>query len=115
MPVNEFLSTARDAIDVRRVFGEPREFDGVVVIPVAAVGAGGGGGSGTDPDGGGAGEGGGFGGGGRPVGAYVVHDGRVSWRPAIDVNRAISWSGIILVTLILFVSRTRRAHFRAAR
>lgn len=115
MTVNELLSQARDAIDVRRVFGEPQSFDGVTVIPVASVGAAGGGGSGTDAAGSGGGEGGGFGGGGRPVGAYVVRDGRVSWRPAIDVNRAISWSGIVLVTLILFVSRARRASIRAGR
>lgn len=112
MAVNEFLSQARDAIDVRRVFGEPRTVEGVTVIPVASVAAGGGGGSGTEADGSGAGEGGGFGGRGRPVGAYVVHDGHVSWRPAIDVNRAISWGGIVLVMLILFVSRSRRARLR---
>jgi uncharacterized spore protein YtfJ len=114
MAVDEFLTRVRDAIDVRRVFGEPQVFDGVTVIPVASVAVGGGGGSGTEADGSGSGEGGGFGGRGRPVGAYVVHDGHVTWRPAIDANRAIAWSGIVLVTLILFVSRTRRTRIRTA-
>jgi uncharacterized spore protein YtfJ len=119
MDVNEIMERARDVIDVRRVFGEPQTFDGVTVIPVASVGAGAGGGSGTEASGGdgdaGSGEGGGFGGGGRPVGAYVVRDGHVTWQPAVDANRAISWSGIVLVALILSVSRVRRARMRAAR
>jgi uncharacterized spore protein YtfJ len=35
--VQEILTNARDAMTVRRVFGEPYERDGVTVIPVAAV------------------------------------------------------------------------------
>src|ERR1035437_6566024 len=49
MDVHEVLNHARDAMTVKRVFGDPYEKDGVTVIPVANVmgGAGGGGGSGA--------------------------------------------------------------------
>jgi uncharacterized spore protein YtfJ len=40
MNVDELLAGARDAISVRRVFGEPIEHDGVVLVPVARVGGG---------------------------------------------------------------------------
>jgi uncharacterized spore protein YtfJ len=43
MNAEELLRGARDAISVRRVFGEPIEHDGVVIVPAAAVGGGGGG------------------------------------------------------------------------
>ena len=46
MDVHEVLNQARDAMTVKRVFGDPYEKEGVVVIPVAnvmgGVGAGGG-------------------------------------------------------------------------
>jgi uncharacterized spore protein YtfJ len=62
MNVDELLGGVRDAITVRRVFGDPIEQDGVVVVPVARVGGGGGGGSDSEHNGGG-----GFGLGGRPA------------------------------------------------
>ena len=37
MDVNDILSQARDTLTVGRVFGEPIERDGVIVIPVAKV------------------------------------------------------------------------------
>ena len=45
MNVTEIMETARDALSVQRVFGEPYERNGVVVIPTATVAGGGGGGS----------------------------------------------------------------------
>jgi uncharacterized spore protein YtfJ len=82
MNPEELLHGVRDAVSVRRVFGEPIEQDGVVVIPVAKVGGGGGGGGDSEGNGGG-----GFGLGGRPAGVYVIKDGQVSWRPAVDPVR----------------------------
>ncbi len=117
MTVEDMAQRVQDAINVRRVFGEPHTSDGVTVIPVASVRAGAGGGSGTDPDDGSSGEGGGFGGSARPIGAYVIQDGRVSWRPAVDVNRLIVWASVVLLTFILLVSRvqrTRLTHRKAA-
>jgi len=99
MNVDELLSGARDAISVRRVFGEPIEHEGVVVVPVAKVGGGGGGGSDTEHNGGG-----GFGLGGRPVGVYVIKDGQVSWRPAIDPVRV----ALVVVAALALLIGVRR-------
>jgi len=112
MKVTEVLGTARDAITVKRVFAEPYEKDGLTVIPAAAVSGGAGGGSGTDPRGQ-AGEGAGFAVAARPVGAYVIKDGQVSWRVAIDPNRVITMVGLVVIVYLfsrarVLVSRTRR-------
>jgi uncharacterized spore protein YtfJ len=80
--VDEILGGAREAITVRRVFGDAYEHEGVTVIPVALV-RGGGGGGGDNENNGGA----GFGVNARPVGVYVIAGGDVSWRPARDTGR----------------------------
>jgi uncharacterized spore protein YtfJ len=82
--VDELLEGAREAITVKRVYGDPVEGDGVTIVPAAAVrgGAGGGGDSGGN-------GGGGFGVQARPVGAWVLHDGEAKWSPAVDVNRIV--------------------------
>ena len=100
MKVTEALGKASDAITVRRVFAEPYEMDGLTVIAAAAVTGGAGGGSGTDPRGQ-QGEGAGFGASARPVGAYEIKDGQLRWRPAIDLNRAITMVALIVVTYLL--------------
>jgi uncharacterized spore protein YtfJ len=87
MDVQETISKARDAITVKRVYGDPYESDGLVVIPAAAVGGGAGGGSGEGPEQGESGGGAGFGMGARPVGAYVIDHGAVRWVPAVDISR----------------------------
>ena len=110
MKVPEVFSTARDAITAKRVYAEPYEKDGLTVIPAAVVGGGAGGGSGRDEKGQ-EGEGGGFGVGGRPAGAYVIKDGDVSWRPAVDVNRIVTLVGLAVIAYLL--SRPRMARARA--
>lgn len=109
------LRGARDALSVRRVFGEPYDLDGVTIIPVARVsgGGGGGGGEGTGPDDEtGSGFGTGFGIGAQPVGVYQVHDGTVEWRPALDVTRLVRGgqilAGIISVCVTLAYLRRHR-------
>lgn len=67
MHVSDMIDSARDALTVRRVFGEPFERDGVTIIPVAKIGGGAGGGSGDSADG--SGSGGGFGLTATPAGA----------------------------------------------
>src|SRR3954447_23083581 len=93
MGAREFLERLTGA---NRVYGEPYEKDGVTVIPVSVVRAGGGFGSGSNSDSKEAGEGGGGGVVARPVGAYVIRDGRVRWEPAVDVTR-IAIGGQILL------------------
>jgi uncharacterized spore protein YtfJ len=108
MRADEALSAARDALTVKRVFGDPYEKNGVTVIPAAQLGGGAGGGSGHDGKGQ-EGEGGGFGVGGRPAGALVIRDGKVSWRPAVDPNRIIVMVGLVAVAYILSRPRVLRA------
>ncbi|HMI99906.1 MAG TPA: spore germination protein GerW family protein [Gaiellaceae bacterium] len=77
--IDEILGGARDAMSVKRVFGDPIENGGVTVVPVARV-VGGGGGGGDDENNGGA----GFGLTAKPAGVFVIKDGEVTWKPAID-------------------------------
>jgi uncharacterized spore protein YtfJ len=108
-----FLDHVRDTITVKRVFGDPIERDGVLVIPAAYVGGGGGGGGGVQPDGA-VGNGGGFGVKARPAGALVVRDGDVRWEPARDPERRLAIYatlgalGIIAVRSLLPRRRRRR-------
>jgi uncharacterized spore protein YtfJ len=85
-----------DAMNVRRVYGDPIEKDGLTLIPVASVTGGGGGGGDAEQNGGG-----GFGLSAKPVGAYVIKDGEVSFQPTVDVNRAILGGQVIAIFLIL--------------
>ncbi len=101
MDVQEMVGQAREALTVRRVFGEAQERDGVTVIPAATVRGGAGGGGAPSKNGDGYEGGGGFGLTARPAGAYVIKDGRVAWQPAIDVNRAILGGQIVAVVFLL--------------
>jgi uncharacterized spore protein YtfJ len=102
MTPDELISKATDHLSVRRVFGEPIDRDGVVVIPVAV--ALGGGGGGTAPD---QGTGGGLGGIVRGIGVYTIHDGQVRYIPAIDT--------VALVALALLLTRTLARALRRRR
>jgi uncharacterized spore protein YtfJ len=104
MDYSEAISNARDAITVKRVYGEAYERNGVMVIPAAAVSGGGGGGTGDQEDGR-TGSGGGFGLRARPVGAFVVRENQVSWEPAVDLSRVIL-GGQLIALAALFVIRS---------
>ena len=112
MEVQEVLSQVRDAVTVKRVYGEPYERNGVVVIPAARVGGGGGGGGGEgdQPDKGkGSGFGLGFGLGAAPVGAYVIRGDEVEWKPAIDVTSLIlRLQGVLILVLLALLRKRRR-------
>jgi uncharacterized spore protein YtfJ len=97
MNVDEMMQGVRDAITVKRVYGEPIERNGTTIIPAARLRGGGGGGGDNAQNGGG-----GFGITARPVGAYVVKAGEVSWQPAVDVSR-IAVGGQIVAALALLV------------
>ena len=112
MDVNELMQQTRDTLTVSRLFGEAHERDGVTVIPVAAVrGMGGGGrgeGSGPEGVGTGSGSGGGFAVLAKPAGVYVIEGNRVSWRPAIDVNRVVLGGQIVMIFALLVLRRVLR-------
>ena len=95
--VDQMWKGTRDALTVKRVYGDPVERDGVTVIPAAAVRGGAGGGGDNEGNGGG-----GFGLAARPIGAYVIQNGKVSWRPAVDVNRVL-----LLVAAVVFLLARR--------
>jgi uncharacterized spore protein YtfJ len=97
--VDELLEGARDAITVKRVYGDPIEQDGLTVVPAAAVRGGGGGGGDADHNGGG-----GFGLAATPVGAWVIRNGEATWKPAVDVNRVALFAFLLG---LLFVLRRR--------
>jgi len=108
MKVDEVFSTARDAVTVKRVYGEPYEKDGLTLIPAASVRSGAGGGTGHDEKGQ-EGEGGGFGVTGSPAGAYVVKDGSAKWIPAVDPNRLFLMVGMAVIVYLLMRPRMVRA------
>ena len=103
MNVQEIMSRATDAAQVKRVFGEPIERDGIVVIPVATVVGGAGGGRGTEAGGAGEGSGAGLGLIARPAGAYVIKNGDASWRPAVDVNRIVLGGQVVAIVALLVI------------
>lgn len=104
MSMGDMLGQVRDAITVKRVFGDAYVQDGVTVIPVAKVQGGGGGGSGGGKNGD-QGQGGGFGMRAQPAGVFVIHaDGQVDWQPALDLNRII-WGGQLVAIILLLTIR----------
>jgi len=112
------LDAVKDVLTVKRVFGDAYEVDDVALIPVAAVrgGGGGGGGEGDAPDAAGSGSGGGSGFGVtvRPVGAFVVKGGAVTWSPAIDVMRIVMGGQLVAIVGIFALGRvlTHRRRLR---
>ena len=109
MDVREVTAQARDALTVKRVFGEPYEKDGLTIIPAARVQGAAGAGGGEDPQGQGKGSGGGFGMTARPVGAFIIREGELTWRPAVDVTRIAIGGQVVAIVALL----TARAIFKA--
>jgi uncharacterized spore protein YtfJ len=113
MEVQEVLAQARDSMTVKRVYGEPYEKDGVTVIPAARVQGGAGAGGGEDPQGQGRGSGSGFGVNARPVGAFIIRGGELSWRPAVDVNRIVLGGQVVAVVALLTIRAIIKARAKA--
>jgi uncharacterized spore protein YtfJ len=103
MDVEAVLAQARDSMTVKRVFGEPIERDGVMVIPVANVMGGFGGGRGDQPGDGASGGGAGYGVRATPAGMYVIDHGRVRWEPALNLNTVILGGQITAIFLFLTI------------
>jgi len=113
MEAQDVIAQARDALTVKRVFGEPYEKNGVTVIPVARVQGGAGGGGGEGPEGQGKGSGSGFGISARPVGAFVIQGDEMTWRPAVDVNRIVLGGQIVAVVALLTIRSIVKARAKA--
>jgi uncharacterized spore protein YtfJ len=109
----DVLDAVRAAVDgttAGRVFGAPVTADGIVLLPVARVAGGGGGGTGpVAEDGWPEGTGGGFGTTGRGLGVFVIRNGKVMWRPAIDVNRVVLGGQVVAVVALLVLRSVLRA------
>jgi uncharacterized spore protein YtfJ len=122
MDVQEVLNHAREAMTVKRVFGDPYEKEGLTVIPVANVmgGVGAGGGTGIRAKTAGASEeavgngaadsgyGMGYGLRASPAGVYVIKNGEVEWEPALDMNRlTLQRAAVTVVALLVLRSIIR--------
>jgi uncharacterized spore protein YtfJ len=118
MDMEKMAASVRDMLTVRRVFGEPYERDGVMVIPVATIVGGAGGGKGEREQAGGGeqeGEGGGFGLIAKPAGVYVIQGDQVRWQPSVDVNRIVAGGQLVAVVALLVVRRFLRLQQERAR
>jgi uncharacterized spore protein YtfJ len=103
------IHEVEESISVRRVFGEPYEKEGVTVIPAAKVSGAAGGGGGEAPEGEGGGTGTGFGLSAKPFGVFVIADGDVAWRPAVDVNRVILGGQLVAIAALLVLRAAVKA------
>ncbi|MDH3226327.1 MAG: spore germination protein GerW family protein [Thermoleophilia bacterium] len=113
-------SDVRASMRAQAAFAEPVTQNGLTILPAASVrggfGGGGGGGAaargrgkrGADAsgdaggDGEGTGMGMGFGVNARPVGAYVISDDKVHWKPAIDPTRMFIAGCLVAVAYFFF-------------
>ncbi len=111
-PTDRFLEQLAERLggqaQVRIVYGEPIERDGVTVIPVARVrwGFGGGAGSGNSETGQGNGQGGGGGVSASPAGYIEIANGRTQFRGIHDPIHLLVLAPLILATgisLVLFL------------
>jgi uncharacterized spore protein YtfJ len=118
MEALDVLAKVYGGMGVQTAIGEPLRYDGLTIIPVVRMaGGGGGGGGGTGPAGSAepgdgtaapGGEGTGFGLRTTPIGVFVVRDGNVSWRPAVDVNKVILGAQIVAVVALLTIRSIAR-------
>ena len=118
MALREVIGGITDSSSVRRVFGDPIEKDGVLIVPVATIRGGFGGGEGPGPSKPEAGaadasqamsRGGGGAWSAGPAGAYVLKNGDVTWVPAVDANRSVllgCLTGIVAMLVARSIVRT---------
>jgi uncharacterized spore protein YtfJ len=104
--VQEMVSRSQDTATVRRVYGEPYEKDGTTVIPAARVSARGGSGAAR----GGEHSGGGFRSDAEPVGAFVIRNGEVEWKPVFDLSSVVRRGQLVGFVALLVLWELIRAH-----
>jgi uncharacterized spore protein YtfJ len=105
MDVEEMVARSQDAATVGRVYGEPHEKDGTTVIPAARVSARGGSGAAR----GGEHSGGGFRADAEPVGAFMIRDGQVEWKPVFDLGATVRSGQLVGVVALLVLWAVVRA------
>ena len=59
------------------------------------------------------GPGSGFGMTARPVGAFIIRNGELSWRPALDVNRIVLGGQVVAIVVLLTVRAIIKARVKA--
>ena len=100
MDPQTILEKAQDAMSAKSVYAEPYTEGAATIIPAAAVRGGGGGGGDERANGGG-----GFGLSARPIGAFVIRDGNVQWKSAVDYER-VAIAGLLVAAVALFTIRS---------
>ena len=108
MDLQNVLVGAQEALTVHRVFGNPITLGDTTLVPAAVIGGGGGGGAN------GAQGGAGFGMQGRPSGVFVVRNGEVSWKPAVDVNRIVLGGQLVAIAAFLFAASLMTRYLQRA-
>jgi uncharacterized spore protein YtfJ len=101
-----FATRVDEAMNVKRVFGEPFAKDGVTIIPTARMMGGYGGGEGTPAttesgDKTSAGAGGGSFVRAIASGVFVIKGDKVRWLPAVDVNRMLFGMQVVVVVALV--------------
>jgi uncharacterized spore protein YtfJ len=104
MDVREALEQVRESMGAKRVYGKPVKQAGVTVIPAARISGGAGGGTQNGGKEDVSGSGAGFGMRARPVGAFVIEDGTVRWKPAVDLVQL----GVLAVVLLIGIRSIAR-------
>lgn len=100
MNLQQIADGISEAATVRRVFGDAHTSNGTTVIPVASLSGGGGGGEARDRPGEG---GGGFGLIAKPAGVFVIADGTVEWKPAVNATAVVLGSQITAIVVMWLI------------
>jgi uncharacterized spore protein YtfJ len=108
MDLQNMLVGVQEALTVHRVFGEPITVGDTTLIPAAVIGGGGGGGA-NGPQGGA-----GFGMQGRPSGVFVLRNGEVAWKPAVDVNRIVLGGQFVAIAAFMLAASLVARHLARA-
>ena len=106
MDTSDVFARFANTFAAKQVYSEPYKVDGISVIAAAVVSGGAGMRKGGNEQ-----EGrGGMGGSARPVGAFVIQDGVVTWKPALDLQWALT-VGLAVGTLAIgLLMLSRRSH-----
>lgn len=100
MNVEDVVSGAEGALNLKSVYGEIYEKNGTSILPAAKVTGGAGGGEGED-EAHREGKGSGFGIRAKPTGVFVIRDDSVVWKAAFDWNRIILGAQMVAIVALV--------------